>query len=115
LQQIAILDSDADWPITSGSGKSDQQMAGEMERTSIPKWTEIASILKRYQSKELNPLNAKLHSALIDYTVLRLKEASMHIQKADDSLHFSPKALEMLQEQIKQKKMSLQELSITLP
>ncbi len=111
LQQIAMLDSDADWPITSGSGKSDQQMAGDMERTSIPKWTEIASILKRYQPKELNPLNEKLHIALTDYTTLRLKEANMYIQKADDSLHFSPKALEMLQLQIKQKKTSLQELS----
>jgi rhomboid protease GluP len=103
LIEIATLDSDADWPIKSKKGKSDNQLAGEMERTSIPKWTEVSTLLKSYKPKELNTFNRNLHGLLIDYTSLRLKEAQLYIQKADDSAAFSTKELEMVQEQIDSK------------
>lgn len=110
LIEIATLDSDAEWPITSKKGKSDNQLAGEIERTSIPKWSEVATILKKYKPDELNTFNRNVQGMLTDYTSLRLKEAQLYIQKADDSVNFSSKELDLVQEQIRSKQRVLAEL-----
>jgi rhomboid protease GluP len=110
IQEMVTLDEEASWPIVSGSGKSDNQLAGEIERVSIPKWTEMSNILAGYNNTPLDSFNRKLHAVLTDYTQLRLKESALYIQKADDSLNFSPGELASIQSQVKSKQAAFLEI-----
>ena len=107
LQEIFLLDEAAEWPIASSSDKSANQLAGEVERVSIPKWTELSNILSSYDQVPLDSFNRKLHTLFTDYTKLRLRESALYIQQADDSLNFSPQELAALQEQIEQQKITI--------
>ena len=107
LQEIFLLDQAAEWPISSSSDKSANQLAGEVERVSIPKWTEVSDILSSYDHVPLDSFNRTLHTLFTDYTKLRLRETALYIQRADDSLHFSPHELAALQEQIERQKVTI--------
>lgn len=111
LVEIAQLDSAADWPITSADGKSEDQIAGEMERISIPKWTEVSQILNGYKPKELSTSNAALYTTISKYTELRLKQASLLIQKVDDPQNFDPHALASIAEKVVQLKAEFKKYS----
>jgi len=101
LTAIALLDNEASWPFSNVNDKSKNQLAGEMERVSIPKWTEAAQILKDLKPGDSADVERRIKLTLTDYLQLRLQEAHLYIQQADDSAHFSPKALQQVQKKIR--------------
>jgi rhomboid protease GluP len=101
MQEVAILDRDASWPFSNIDDKSKQQMAGEMERVSIPKWTEATTLMQGVNPAQIDSPFRKMHVLLQDYMHMRLREAAFYIQRADDSVHFSPAALQTLQDSIR--------------
>ncbi|HYH15739.1 MAG TPA: rhomboid family intramembrane serine protease [Flavisolibacter sp.] len=110
LQEIMTLDQKALWPIATADGKSVNQVAGEIERESIPSWTAVSNILAHYEQRPLDSFNRRLQLLLANYTRLRLKECALYIQRADDSLNFSPQELANVQEQVKERQKEIQQM-----
>lgn len=110
LVEVVQLEGEATWPIVSGEDKSDNQLAGEVERIVIPKWTQVSTILSDYKTEDLNSFNSRLLIKLKQYAQLRRQEADLYLMKADLPDSFKEEELELIQQQIEKAQEELQSM-----
>jgi hypothetical protein len=91
--------------------KSVQQVAGEMERIVIPGLTESQDLLSGFKAQDLSKANGQLLGLLKELTQLRLQEAHLYIQRADQPHLYSTEKMDALQTAIFEKRLSISEVT----